>query len=59
MIVKKNRKISESVLNLVSDGRILTGRQAKNLKLIDDIGTEKDALDWLKKRLVLIRKLKL
>ena len=49
MIVKKNRKISESVLNLVSDGRILTGRQAKNLKLIDDIGSEKDALDWLKK----------
>ncbi len=48
MIVKKNRNVSESVLNLVSDGRILTGREAKNLKLIDDIGNEDDALNWLK-----------
>ena len=30
MIVKKNRNVSESVLSLVSDGRILTGREAKN-----------------------------
>lgn len=48
MIVKKNRNVSESVLSLVSDGRILTGREAKNLKLIDDIGNEDDALNWLK-----------
>ncbi|MEE2694835.1 MAG: signal peptide peptidase SppA [Pseudomonadota bacterium] len=49
-IVKSNRDISDSVIDLVSDGRILTGRQAKNLKLIDDIGSEKDALAWLKKK---------
>ena len=59
MIVKKNRKVSESVLDLVSDGRILTGRQAKNLKLIDDIGTEKDALDWLKKKAGVDQKIKI
>ena len=34
---------------MVADGRILTGRDAKKLKLIDDIGNEKDALNWLKK----------
>ena len=55
MIVKNRKVLTGS--DLVSDGRILTGRQAKT-KSIDDIGTEKDALDWLKKRLVLIRKSK-
>ncbi len=49
-IVKTNRDISKSVIELVSDGRILTGRQAKEYKLIDDLGNEKDAIDWLKKQ---------
>jgi protease-4 len=48
-IVRDNRKVSDSIIDLISDGRILTGRQAKNLKLIDDIGNERDALNWLKK----------
>ncbi len=47
-IVKEDRNINESVIKIVSDGRILTGRDAKKLKLIDDIGNEKDALNWLK-----------
>ena len=47
-IVKKRRNISNSTLELVSDGRILTGKQAKDLKLIDEVGTEKDALAWLR-----------
>ena len=34
---------------MVSDGRIITGKQAKELKLIDAVGTENDALSWLKK----------
>ena len=34
---------------MVSDGRIVTGKQAKDLKLIDAVGTENDALSWLKK----------
>ena len=48
-LVKKSRDISSSTLDLVSDGRIVTGKQAKDLKLIDDVGTENDALSWLKK----------
>ena len=48
-LVKKNRDISSSTLDLVSDGRIVTGKQAKDLKLIDAVGTENDALSWLKK----------
>ena len=48
-LVKKSRDISSSTLSLVSDGRIVTGKQAKELKLIDAVGTENDALSWLKK----------
>ena len=48
-LVKKSRNISSSTLDLVSDGRIVTGKQAKDLKLIDAVGTENDALSWLKK----------
>ena len=48
-LVKKSRNISSSTLDLVSDGRIVTGKQAKELKLIDAVGTENDALSWLKK----------
>ena len=29
------------------DGRVFTGRQAVDLKLIDSIGNERDALAWL------------
>ena len=49
-IVKADRNINESTIKMVADGRILTGRDAKKLKLIDDIGNEKDALNWLKKK---------
>ena len=48
-LVKKSRDISNSTIELVSDGRIVTGKQAKDLKLIDEVGTENDALLWLKK----------
>ena len=48
-LVKKSRNISSSTLELVSDGRIVIGKQAKDLKLIDAVGTENDALSWLKK----------
>ena len=48
-IVKSDRDVKESIIRDVSDGRILTGREAKNLKLIDALGNEKDALAWLKK----------
>ena len=47
-LVKDKRKISDNTLKLVSDGRIFTGKQAKDLNLIDEVGSEKDALNWLK-----------
>ena len=47
-LVKSRRNISDNTLELVSDGRIFTGKQAKDLKLIDEVGSENDALNWLK-----------
>ena len=46
-MVQERRKFSDEELSLVSDGRVFTGLQAKELKLIDDIGQEDEALDWL------------
>ena len=46
-IIKKNRNITQSVLELVSDGRTLTGGMALELGLIDAIGSEKEALKYL------------
>ena len=47
-LVKENRKILVENLNLISDGRIFTGLEAKNINLIDEIGNEQDAIDWIK-----------
>jgi protease-4 len=33
----------------VADGRVFTGRQAVGLKLIDALGDERTAIDWLAK----------
>ena len=42
-----------------SDGRIFTSKQAKQIKLIDEVGVEKNALDWLKKKAGLDDKIKI
>ena len=49
-IIKKNRDINQSVIELVSDGRTLTGGMAMELGLIDGIGSEKEALKYLEKK---------
>ena len=48
-LVKDRRKMDDSLLTQVADGRVFTGRQAINLKLVDDLGNEKAALAWLEK----------
>ena len=46
-LVKDRRAMSDTELAAVTDGRVFTGRQSLPLKLIDQIGTEKDAVAWL------------
>jgi protease-4 len=46
-LVKDRRQIDDETLNTVADGRVFTGRQAIALKLIDQIGNETSAIEWL------------
>ena len=46
-LVKQRRGMDDALLDKVSDGRVFTGRQAVDLKLIDQLGDEKTAVAWL------------
>ena len=49
-MVQDRRKLSGEGLDKVVDGRVFTGRQAIALRLIDEIGNEQTAIDWLAKQ---------
>jgi protease-4 len=46
-LVKERRGMDEALLDKVADGRVFTGHQAVDLKLIDQLGDEKTAVAWL------------
>src|ERR1700712_1534678 len=46
-LVKERRGMDDASLEKVADGRVFTGRQAVDLKLIDQLGDEKTAVAWL------------
>jgi protease IV len=48
-IVQDRRHLTDTELQMASDGRVFTGHQAVDLKLIDEIGDERTALAWLDK----------
>jgi protease-4 len=48
-LVQTRRKLDEAALDNVADGRIFTGRQGVGLKLVDELGDERTAIDWLAK----------
>ncbi|MDC7787125.1 signal peptide peptidase SppA [Rhodoplanes sp. TEM] len=49
-MVKERRGIDGELLARVTDGRVFTGRQGVELKLVDAIGTEETAVAWLAKQ---------
>jgi protease-4 len=49
LLVRDRRQLEPDLLQKVSDGRVFTGRQAVELKLIDALGDEQAAIDWLAK----------
>jgi protease-4 len=49
-LVKQRRGMDDTQLEKVVDGRVFTGRQAIDLKLIDQIGDEKAAVTWLEEQ---------
>src|SRR3954471_6791732 len=46
-LVKQRRSMDDETLDKVADGRVFTGRQSVDLKLIDQLGDEKTAVAWL------------
>ena len=46
-LVKDRRGMDDALLEKVADGRVFTGRQAAELKLVDALGDEKTAIAWL------------
>ena len=48
-LVQDRRHLDAAALERVADGRIFTGRQAIELKLVDELGDEQSAVDWLAK----------
>ncbi|MBI4275597.1 MAG: signal peptide peptidase SppA [Rhizobiales bacterium] len=48
-LVQQNRHLDAQALERVADGRVFTGRQALALNLVDELGNEQNAIDWLAK----------
>ena len=46
-LVRERRNLTEEELKVVADGRVFTGRQALQVKLVDQLGSERDAIAWL------------
>src|SRR3954463_11377702 len=46
-MVKERRKMDDTMLETVTDGRVFTGRQSVALKLVDELGNEKTAIAYL------------
>ena len=47
-LVRERRNLDEPTTRKLGDGRVYTGRQALEAKLIDKIGGEDEAVSWLK-----------
>jgi protease-4 len=48
-LVQERRHLTDQELATAADGRVFTGHQAIDLKLIDELGDERTALAWLAK----------
>jgi protease-4 len=48
-LVRERRRLSDPELAAVADGRVFTAGQALPLKLVDEIGGERSAREWLEK----------
>lgn len=59
VLSKRADKILPNMRNNVFDGRVFTGRQALKVGLIDKIGNQQDALNYLSTKNVNIKKLKI
>jgi protease-4 len=57
-MVRDRRHLDDAALERVADGRVFTGRQGREVKLVDEIGTEQTAIAWLAKEMKVDPKLR-
>ncbi|MFC0187869.1 signal peptide peptidase SppA [Fictibacillus aquaticus] len=50
-VISQGRKMNEDAVRKIADGRIYSGKQAKELGLVDNLGTFDDAAAGMKKKL--------
>lgn len=48
-MVKTRRNLTDQELAVVSDGRVWSGRKSVALKLVDEVGSEREAIAWLER----------
>lgn len=48
-LVRERRKLTDEQVKTIADGRVVTGRVAKSLGLVDELGGEDEALAWLQR----------
>src|SRR6202047_3647463 len=46
-LVKERRNMTSEQLETVADGRVFTGRQGMEMHLVDRLGGEREAIEWL------------
>jgi protease-4 len=56
-LVKERRKLDDDELAKITDGRVFTGRQGLPLKLVDRLGGEREAIEWLETQKGVAKKL--
>jgi protease IV len=48
-MVKTRRGMTDQEVAAVADGRVFSGRQGIGLKLVDEVGSEREAIAWLER----------
>ena len=49
--IMKGRELPEEEIRKIADGRVLTGKQALELKLVDQLGGLEDSIQWMQEAL--------
>jgi protease IV len=57
-MVKTRRGMTDAEVAAVADGRVFSGRQGVSLKLVDEVGSEREAIAWLEREKGIARGLK-
>jgi len=57
-LVKARRRLTEEQVKTIADGRVVTGRVARSLNLVDEIGGEDEARAWLEREKKIARSLR-